>query len=284
MSKPTISFEYFPPRSPLQERRFWTAFGALQTLEPDYVSITWGALGTSSQASVDVLQALTTDSRVPVAAHLTCVGHTERSIRETIASLADMGITRFVALRGDQPEAQANPELLQHASDLVAILAEDPARDISVAAYPESHPQSVDPQQDLKWLKFKLDQGAQRAITQFFFAADTFLRFRDRAVAAGITQELVPGILPIHDIAKVQQFSRQCGANVPDALIQRFSRTQDSQAAQVCAVEQCVELIESLYREGVSHFHFYTLNQSTLAYRVCKAINADNNASVHAAA
>ena len=107
MSKPTISFEYFPPRSPLQERRFWTAFGALQTLEPDYVSITWGALGTSSQASVDVLQALTTDSRVPVAAHLTCVGHTGRSIRETIASLADMGITRFVALRGDQPEAQS---------------------------------------------------------------------------------------------------------------------------------------------------------------------------------
>ena len=226
MKKPAISFEFFPPRSPVQERRFWSCFGALQTLNPEYVSMTWGALGTSSQASVDVLEGLTADSKVPLAAHLTCIGHTEKSIRQTIAMLDGLGIKRYVALRGDQPERQTDPELLQHASDLVAILAEDPARDISVAAYPEAHPESDDSRQDLRWLKHKLDQGAQRAITQFFFEADTFLRFRDRAVAAGITQSLVPGILPIHDIAKVQEFSGKCGAHVPDALVQRFGKAQ----------------------------------------------------------
>ena len=126
MKKPAISFEFFPPRSPVQERRFWSCFGALQTLNPEYVSMTWGALGTSSQASVDVLEGLTADSKVPLAAHLTCIGHTEKSIRQTIAMLDGLGIKRYVALRGDQPERRTDPELLQHASDLVAILAEDP--------------------------------------------------------------------------------------------------------------------------------------------------------------
>ena len=285
MKKPAISFEFFPPRSPIQERRFWSCFGALQTLNPEYVSMTWGALGTSSQASVDVLEGLTADSKVPLAAHLTCIGHTEKSIRQTIGMLDGLGIKRYVALRGDLPERQTDPELLQHASDLVAILAEDPARDISVAAYPEAHPESDDARQDLRWLKHKLDQGAQRAITQFFFEADTFLRFRDRAVAAGITQSLVPGILPIHDIAKVQEFSGKCGAHVPDALVQRFGKAQGASAAQACAVEHSVELIDSLHREGVDHFHLYTLNQSTLSYRICKALDGSaRKTKVHAAA
>ena len=154
-----------------------------------------------------------------------------------------------------------------------------------MAAYPEAHPESDDSRQDLRWLKHKLDQGAQRAITQFFFEADTFLRFRDRAVAAGITQSLVPGILPIHDIAKVQEFSGKCGAHVPDALVQRFGKARDASAAQACAVEHSVELIDSLHREGVEHFHLYTLNQSTLSYSICKALDGSaRKTKVHAAA
>jgi len=280
-----LSYEFFPPRSTVQSRRFWSTLGCLQTLNPEYISMTWGALGTSSQASVDVLEGLMVDSQVPVAAHLTCSGHTEQSIRTTIAGLETMGVKRFVALRGDllkdqiDPQvsqrrgtsdysaaagnSQNNPEsvtdrrhqdtqdqdgygqaersqggqnkggrgqrgrrlsdtdqsgsgqsdknqngetLLQHASQLVEILAEDPSRDISVAAYPELHPESVNAQQDIHWLRHKLDKGAQRAITQFFFSADTFLRFRDSAVAAGITQTLVPGILPIHDKKNSSRF------------------------------------------------------------------------------
>lgn len=256
--------------------------------------MTWGALGTNSQASVEILEGLMADSKVPVAAHLTCVGHTESSIRQVIADLQAMGVNRFVALRGDRPKelsgaqpdtqlgalsdtqlntqskAHTDPSHLQHASDLVAILAEDPSRDISVAAYPEAHPESDGLEQDIHWLKHKLDKGAKRAITQFFFSADTFLRFRDKAQAAGITQTLVPGILPIHDIAKVQDFSAKCGAHVPQELVERFSKAGESgsKSAQACAVEQCVQLIQSLHSEGVKDFHLYTLNQPALSYQV----------------
>jgi len=247
--------------------------------------MTWGALGTTSQPSIDILEALKDDAKVPVAAHLTCVGHTEQSIRQTISELEGLGIRRFVALRGDQPDGNNAEGYLQHASDLVAILSEDPRRDISVAAYPEAHPESDSVKDDLHWLKYKLDKGAKRAITQFFFSADTFLRFRDQAVAAGIHQTLVPGILPIHDIAKVQDFSAKCGAQVSDALVERFSKASDAGSAEDCAVEQCVELIQSLQREGVEHFHLYTLNQSTLSYRVCTELGRRRvSSSVGAAA
>lgn len=250
--------------------------------------MTWGALGTSSQASIDILQGLMADSKVPVAAHLTCVGHTEQTIRQVISDLEAMGVSRFVALRGDQPEGQSEPSHLQNASDLVAILAEDPTRDISVAAYPEAHPESDGLEQDIHWLKHKLDKGAARAITQFFFSPETFLRFRDKAHAAGITQTLVPGILPIHDIAKVQDFSAKCGAQVPQALVNRFIKAGEagSEAAQDCAVEQCVQLVESLNSEGVQNFHMYTLNQPALTYRVCTALGCGGDAqrSVYAAA
>jgi len=281
---PQISFEFFPPRSDVQQRRFWATLGCLQTLNPEYVSMTWGALGTTSQPSIDILEALKVDAKVPVAAHLTCVGHTQNSIRETIQQLEGLGIRRFVALRGDQPDGANAAGYLQHASELVAILAEDPDRDISVAAYPESHPESDSVQDDLRWLKHKLDQGARRAITQFFFSADTFLRFRDQAVAMGIHQELVPGILPIHDIDKVQDFSAKCGAQVSSALVERFRKASDPQSAENCAVDQCAELIQTLHNEGVESFHLYTLNQSTLAYRVCKALKGRVTTAVGAAA
>ena len=285
MRKPKISFEFFPPRSEVQQRKFWTTLGCLQTLNPKYLSMTWGALGTSWQASLDILEPLITDAKVPVAAHLTCVGHTERSIRQTIQSLEAIGVRRFVALRGDMPDAPVGDDSLRYASELVAILAEDSSRDISVAAYPETHPEAHHSRDDIKWLKQKLDAGASRAITQFFFSAETFLRFRDAAVAQGITQDLVPGILPIHNIAKVQEFSAQCGASIPPALVKRFTKASNAQSAQDLAVDHAVQLIDTLHREGVESFHLYTLNQAELSYRICKALgNVKAKDDVHAAA
>ncbi|MFK7892382.1 MAG: methylenetetrahydrofolate reductase [Granulosicoccus sp.] len=283
MNSVKLSFEFFPPRSDAQERRFWMTLGCLQTLDPIYMSMTWGALGTTSDVSLEVLKALSTDATVPVAAHLTCVGQTAESIRETIRQFDELGITRFVALRGDALRSQMPENGLEHASELVAILAEDGRRDISVAAYPEQHPESKDSKDDLHWLKHKLEAGAQRAITQFFFEPDTFLRFRDNAVRAGIDKPLIPGILPIHNIAKVQQFSQQCGASVPTSLIERFTGVSDAETRERYSVEHSVALCESLQREGVDEFHIYTLNQSSLSYQVSKAL-LGNTHKIHAAA
>ena len=201
-----------------------------------------------------------------------------------IEKLETLGITRFLALRGDMPTGSSDSGVtLSHASDLVSLLAQETTRDISVAAYPQVHPESPDMEHDLKWLKHKLDAGAKRAITQFFFEADTFLRFRDKAVAGGITQTLVPGILPIHDIQKVADFSARCGATVSDHLMTRFAGASTDESRHAAAVEQCVELCQRLRREGVSEFHLYTLNQSSLSYAVSAELMGKSVESVVAA-
>lgn len=269
--KPSISLEFFPPRSAAQEAQFWTTLKKLESLKPTYLSMTWGALGSSSKASLDILKPLVQRTDIPLTAHLTCAAQTDASARESIQAIEKLGITRFLALRGDAGGTENTSEHLQHASDLVSILAEETSRQISVAAYPEAHPESPDAHHDLKWLKNKLDAGASSAITQFFFEADTFLRFRDAAVSMGISQKLVPGILPIHDIAKVQSFSKKCGAGVPDALIERFSTAVTAEEKSRLAVEHCVELCQALQQEGVEEYHLYTLNQADLCSRVCHA-------------
>ncbi len=305
MSQPSLSFEFFPPRSDAQQRRFWQTLGCLQTLKPSYISMTWGALGSTSQASLDVLENLVKDATVPVTAHLSCSGQTEAQMLVMIEKLKALGINRFLALRGDNSatetgasttsatgtdtakgaaavskdsagsaadnQAPAEPTLA-HASDLVRLLARDTSRDITVAAYPEVHPEAPSADADLFRLKEKLDAGATRAITQFFFEADTFLRFRDRASGIGIQQTLVPGILPIHDIQKVADFSSRCGATVPDHLFTRFSTADSEESRRSAAVEQCVELCQRLRREGVNEFHLYTLNQAPLAYDVSREL------------
>jgi len=272
MKAPKLSLEYFPPRSEVQQRRFWHTLGCLETLKPAYMSMTWGALGSNSQASLDILTDIRKISKTPVTAHLSCAGQTEAQMRETIAQLEALDIGDFLALRGDlcgtaDPSTSSDPTL-KYASDLVGLLAEKPDRDISVAAYPEAHPESPDRQSDLKWLKHKLDAGASRAITQFFFDPTTFLRFRDAAKDAGINSPLVPGILPIHDIQKVLDFSSKCGATVPTEIVAQFKLATTAESRQEAAVEQCVGLCDTLMREGVEEFHLYTLNQSTLAYAV----------------
>lgn len=284
MSELSLSYEFFPPRSEAQQRRFWFTLGCLQTLNPAYISMTWGALGSTSQASLDILEHLVKDAAVPVAAHLSCSGQTEAQMRSMIEKLETLGITRFLALRGDVPTGNPGDDVtLAHASELVSLLAQDSTRDISVAAYPEVHPESPDAASDLKWLKHKLDAGAKRGITQFFFEADTFLRFRDKAVATGITQTLVPGILPIHDIQKVADFSARCGATVSDRLMTQFSGATTAESRHAAAVEQCVDLCQRLRQEGVNEFHLYTLNQSSLSYAVSQELMGKSVESMVAA-
>lgn len=277
MKQPRLSFEFFPPRNEAQLRRFWRTLGCLETVKPEYLSMTWGALGSTSQASLDILEPLIKETKVPVAAHLSCAGQTPDSVRQNIAILEKMGVTRFLALRGDLGENKPVTGALTNASDLVAILAESSDRDISVAAYPEVHPESASLADDIHWLKHKLDAGAQRAITQFFFEAETFLRFRDKAQAAGISQTLVPGILPIHDIDKVQGFSAKCGASVSATLIKRFEKVTTAADKAAAAVEHSVELCNELRREGVDDFHIYTLNQAPLSYALsCELLGKQN--------
>ena len=268
MSHPSrLSFEFFPPRSEAQSRRFWRTFGALESLGPDHVSLTWGALGSDSTASLELLALLVRDTAVPVTAHLSCIGQTVEELRATLDELEGLGVRRILALRGDAPDDMTlRPGSCRHASDLVALLADErPHLDVGVAAYPETHPDARDPDDDLRRLRHKLERGAGRAYTQFFFEPEVFLRWRDRARAAGVEQPLVPGILPVHDIDKVRAFAGKCGASVPARLAARFERESDPDARRRLAVEECITLCRHLEREGVDEFHLYTLNQATLA-------------------
>ncbi len=283
MSAPTLSFEFYPPRTDSQKNRFWRTLGCLETLSPEFVSVTYGALGSGSEASMELVGALLNDNSIPVAAHLTCSGQTRDDMNRVLDDLVDLGVQHIVALRGDKPtpvaksrsdsassSAKAAP-VMQFGHELVALIAERPEIDISVAAYPETHPEAASSDADLQHLKQKLDAGATRALTQFFFEAESFLRWRDRAVKCGIDKPLVPGILPIHNIDKVINFSSRCGTHVPSSLIQEFQQASEEDSQRL-ALEQCVTLCNQLQREGVDTFHLYTLNQSNLAYAVSQQL------------
>ena len=265
-----LSFEFFPPRSDAQSRRFWRTFGALETLAPDHVSLTWGALGSDSAPSLELLEQLVPDTDIPVVAHLSCIGQTREQLRATLDRLEAIGVERVLALRGDAPDgATLDAGSFRHADELVSLLAEErPHLAVSVAAYPETHPDATSADSDLRWLRHKLERGAGRAYTQFFFEPATFLRWRDRAGAAGIEQPLVPGILPVHDIDKVQAFAGKCGSSVPPGLVERFERIGDAGGRESLAVETCVELCRALEREGVDEFHLYTLNRARLSREI----------------
>ena len=277
---PRLSFEFFPPRGDAQSRRFWRTLGALEPLAPSYVSLTWGALGSDSGPSLETLALLDRDTDLDVAAHLSCIGQTAGELRATLDVLEGHGVSRIVALRGDVVDgATVAPTAFRHASELVRLIADErPHLDVGVAAYPETHPEAADLDTDLHWLAHKLGEGADRAITQFFFEPETFLRWRERARAAGVDAPLVPGILPVHDIDRVTGFAAKCGARVPDALVARFSAERDAGARHALAVEQCVELCRALEREGVDEFHLYTLNRSELAHPIAVELLGEGRA------
>jgi len=272
-----ISFEFFPPAAGPAEAGFWTALNRLAPLEPGFISLTYGAGGTARERNDRILRALLARGRALPAGHLTCVGAPRAETDAVAREWAAAGLRRVVALRGDMPGLKApyapHPEGYRNAAELVAGLRRISDFDISVAAYPERHPDSADLVSDLDNLKRKFDAGADRALTQYFFDAETFLRFRDRARRAGIAAPLVPGILPITDYAKISAFSARCGASVPAWLAARFEGLDsDPETRALVAATTASELCQRLIAEGITAFHFYTLNKAPLSLAVCRML------------
>lgn len=272
-----VSFEFFPPKTEEMERSLWAAINRLATLEPTYVSVTYGAGGSTRERTHATLLRLRRETKLEPAAHLTCVGATREEIDAIARRYWDAGIRHIVALRGDPPEGasryQPHPGGYAYAVDLVAGLKRIADFEISVAAYPETHPEAPSPEADLDNLKRKMDAGASRAITQFFFDVDVYLRFLDRARAAGIHQPIIPGILPVTNFATVCRFAKTCGASVPAWMADLFEGLDnDPETRRLVAAAVAVEQCRALHAHGVEEFHFYTLNRADLTYAICHVL------------
>jgi len=273
-----VSFEFFPPKTDVMEERFWASIGKLAPLNPRFVSVTYGAGGTTRERTLRLVSRIKSESGVDAAAHLTCVGATRSEVNAVVEGYRAAGVARIVALRGDPPAGvgqpfEAHPDGYASAAELVGGIRRLGDFDISVAAYPEKHPQSPDWSTDIDNLKRKLDAGATRAITQMFFDNDDYLRFVERARAAGITAPIVPGIQPIHSFRQISGFASRCGASIPDWLAERFEGLDDDPethalVASAVAAEQVLELVD----EGVTEFHFYTLNRSNLVLALARLL------------
>ncbi|WP_449395280.1 methylenetetrahydrofolate reductase [NAD(P)H] [Devosia riboflavina] len=273
-----ISFEFFPPKTDAMEEKFWESINKLAPLKPRFVSVTYGAGGSTRERTLRMVRHITSDTGVPAAAHLTCVGASKGEIDDVVRGFADVGVKSIVALRGDPPEGIGqpfvpHPQGYQNAADLVAGIRKLGDFDISVAAYPEKHPQSASWDADIDNLKRKIDAGADRAITQMFFRNSDYLRFVDRARKAGINAPIVPGIQPIHSFKQISGFAARCGASIPDWLAERFEGLNDDPdthalVAAAVAAEQVTELLD----EGVTEFHFYTLNRSNLVLALARLL------------
>jgi methylenetetrahydrofolate reductase (NADPH) len=269
-----VSFEFFPPTLGNGAGSFWGAIERLLPLSPDFVSITYGAGGTTQDRTLETASALLKGSNTDVAMHLTCVGATRDQVNETARRFYDSGGRHILALRGDPPKGIRNyaphPDGYAYAADLVSGLRDVGDFDISVAAYPETHPESPNSQVDIDHLKRKIDAGANRAITQFFFNVDDFLRFLERARKAGIAVPIIPGILPVTNFGKLQRFAKTCGASVPDWLGELFEGLEhDPETRKLVAASVAAEQCRALHAQGVNAFHFYTVNQADLVFAIC---------------
>ncbi|MHA6718113.1 methylenetetrahydrofolate reductase [Sphingomonas sp. RS6] len=284
-----VSFEFFPPKTEKMEETLWGSIETLGPLGPRFVSVTYGAGGTTRERTHATVARIARETGIPAAAHLTCVEATRAEIDQIAEDYWAAGVRHIVALRGDPPRAgekyQTHPGGYENAADLVAGLRRLHPFEISVSAYPECHPDSPSPEADLDNLKRKIDAGAHRAITQFFFEAETFLRFRDRAAAAGIDAEIVPGIMPVMNYASVVKMSAMCGTDVPAWLGRLFDGLDERPAArQLVAATLAAELCRKLYAGGVRQFHFYTLNRAELSYAICHLLGVRPVAGAVAAA
>lgn len=272
---PAVSFEFFPPRNLDQSFRLWETARALAPLGPDFVSVTYGAGGTTRQLTHEAVTALASHYGLNVAAHLTCVDATREETLQIVADYAAAGVHEIVALRGDAPQGQerftAHPDGFANSIELIEAIARRGDMTIRCGAYPEPHPDSPDTAADVAWLKRKTDAGASSAITQFFFDADTFFRFRDACAAAGIAAPIIPGILPIQSWAGTRRFAERCGTSVPQWAEEAFARAGKQGEAQL-ALDVCVDLCERLTAGGVDRLHFYTLNKPELVVKVCTAL------------
>ena len=269
-----ISFEFFPPKTEKMAETLWQSVQTLAPLQPEFVSVTYGAGGSTRERTHAAVERIINETGIRAAAHLTCVDATRDEIDAIARDYWKIGVRHIVALRGDVAEPGAryapHPDGYENAADLVAGLKRIAPFEISVGAYPELHPDSADEAADLDNLKRKIDAGATRAITQFFFEPECFFRFRDKAAAAGIDAEIVPGIMPVMSFASVQKMSGLCGTAIPHWMETLFDGLDDRPAArQLVSATVAAELCRRLYAGDVKNFHFYTLNRAELSYAIC---------------
>ena len=284
MSAPRISFEFFPPQTLDASFRLWETVQVLAPLKPGFVSVTYGAGGTTRKLTHEAVSAIQRNYGLNVAAHLTCVDATRTETLEIAAAYAAAGVTEIVALRGDAPKGSAkfttHPDGFADSPALIAALADTGKFRIRVGAYPDKHPEAADQKADVDWLKAKIDAGAHSAITQFFFEAETFFRFRDRCAAAGISAPIIPGILPIDNWDGVRKFALRCGTTVPIWLEDAFAVARRDDRQELLATAICAELCDDLMQGGVQDLHFYTLNRPHLTRNVCHALGISPEAAL----
>jgi methylenetetrahydrofolate reductase (NADPH) len=273
-----VSFEFFPPKSDDMETRLWDTVKRLEPLAPHFVSVTYGAGGSTRERTARTINRILTQSRLRPAAHMTCVDASRGQVDEVIGEFVAMGVRNFVALRGDPAEGvgsryRPHPGGYSNGAELVGAIRRQGDFDVSVSAYPEKHPESPDFATDFDMLKRKVDNGATRAITQFFFDNDLYERYVEKARAAGIYVPIVPGILPVHNFTQVANFASRCGAHVPGWMAERFDGLEnDPQTHALVAAAVAAEQVLDLIERGVGDFHFYTMNRADLAFAICHMI------------
>ncbi|MEQ8368104.1 MAG: methylenetetrahydrofolate reductase [NAD(P)H] [Roseicyclus sp.] len=276
MITPRVSFEFFPPKSLEASFRLWETLGVLAPLDPGFVSVTYGAGGTTRALTHDAVKTIRGNYGVKVAAHLTCVDATRSETLAIADSYAEAGVTQIVALRGDPPKGAGrftpHPDGFRSSVDLVEALARTGKFDLRVGAYPDPHPEAGSMQDCVDFLKRKIDAGATSAITQFFFEADTFFRFRDACAAAGIGAPIIPGILPITNWTNIRRFAEGCGAVIPTWLDETYAKAARDGREDLLSTALCAELCTKLIEGGVEDLHFYTLNSPDLTRNVCAAL------------
>lgn len=276
MTTPQVSFEFFPPQNLEASFRLWDTVQSLAPLNPRFVSVTYGAGGTTRDLTREAVATLHKSSGLNVAAHLTCVNASKAETLEIAEGFAAAGVSELVALRGDPPKGSygfdPHPEGFANSVELIEALANTGKFTIRVGAYPEKHPEAADMQADVEWLKRKIDAGANEAITQFFFEAETFLRFRDACAKAGIDAPILPGVLPIENWKGVRKFAERCGTAVPAWLIDAFEKAERDNREDLLATAVCTEMCSELLDEGVDSLHFYTMNRPELTRDVCHAL------------
>ena len=276
MTSLNVSFEFFPPKTIEASFRLWDTVQTLAPLAPRFVSVTYGAGGTTRQLTREAVAAIAGSTDLSVAAHLTCVDATKEDTLSLAKSWADLGVKDIVALRGDPPKGTEgfapHPEGFANSCEMIEALAASGDFNIRVGAYPHKHPEAASLKDDVDWLKRKIDAGASEAITQFFFEADDFFRFRDLCDKAGITASITPGILPIENWAGTKAFAQRCGAQIPDWMDAAFQTALRDDRSDLLSVALSTELCSDLIDGGVENFHFYTLNKPELTRDICAAI------------
>lgn len=266
-----VSFEFFPPRTTEMENTLWSAIDRLSSLRPKFVSVTYGANSGERDRTHSIIKGIKDRTGLEAAPHLTCIDATREELRTIAQDYWNSGIRHIVALRGDLPAGSGKPEMF--GADLVALLKEVGDFDISVAAYPEVHPEAKSAQADLINLKRKVDAGANRAITQFFFDVESYLRFRDRCVSTGIDVEIVPGILPVSNFRQLQRFAAMTNVRVPGWMTSMFEGLDDdAETRKMVGANIAMDMVKILSREGVKDFHFYTLNRAEMSYAICHTL------------